>query len=102
EPAIYYRFDRAWHEVREQPLTSDQARTIEEYILGRSAELAPKHVGAGERVLERLGAASYERVVTLFTNIAWDTAVLGRDVAFQSMRAWVVEAIAAAREHPRT
>lgn len=102
EPAIYYRFDRAWDEVRDQPLTADQARTIEEYMLGRSAEFAPKHDGAGERVLERLGAASYERVVTLFTNIAWDTAVLGRDVAFDSMRSWVVEAIAAAREHPGT
>lgn len=33
------------------------------------------------------------RIIGLFTNIAWDAAILFRDVAFQSMSEWVLETI---------
>jgi hypothetical protein len=51
---------------------------------------------------EELGVASFDRVATLFTNIAWDTATLGRDVGFASMQSCVIEAIEAMRNQPET
>jgi hypothetical protein len=38
------------------------------------------------------------RLVTLFTNLTWDTAVLGRDVAFTDIRRWLDAVIAAFRD----
>jgi hypothetical protein len=36
----------------------------------------------------------------MFCNILWDSAVIGRDLAFPSMGRWVVEGILWARSHP--
>ena len=39
-------------------------------------------------------------LVVIFCNILWDSAVMGRDLAFTSMGAWVVEGIRWAAAHP--
>ena len=36
------------------------------------------------------------RVVSLFTNLAWDSAVIGRDLAYDSMLDWIADAVDAA------
>ncbi|HXC23598.1 MAG TPA: hypothetical protein VNU28_03350, partial [Solirubrobacteraceae bacterium] len=41
----------------------------------------------------RLGLSRHERVVSLFTNVTWDSATLGRDIGFTSMFDWVEHAV---------
>jgi hypothetical protein len=106
EPAIKHDSSGAWQALRDRPLTAEQLGLIRAYMDGR---FAGQGTFAGlydsplsERLREELDVAGYDRVATLFTNIAWDTATLGRDVGFSSMQSCVVEAVEAAREHPRT
>ena len=40
------------------------------------------------------------RLVTLFTNVTWDTAVVGRHRAFADIQSWVDAAIQAFRGGP--
>src|SRR5207248_1295914 len=40
------------------------------------------------------------RLVTLFTNLTWDSAVLGQEVAFESIHDWLVTAVEWADAHP--
>ncbi len=47
----------------------------------------------------RLGLSGAERVVTLFTNVSWDSATFARDVGFSSMFEWISEAVKRAAEH---
>lgn len=57
-----------------------------------------------ERIEEELGVrfGDYERIVTLYTNVVWDTAVLGRDRAFGGLVDWVESFVQAARSRPDT
>ena len=106
EPAIKHDSSPAWERLRDRPLTPEQLGLIKSYM---DARFAGQGTFAGlydsplsERLREELDVARYDRVATLFTNIAWDTATVGRDLGFSSMQSCVVEAVEAAREHPRT
>jgi hypothetical protein len=57
-----------------------------------------------ERIEGELGVrfGDYERVVTLYTNVVWDTAVLTRDRAFAGLVDWVESFVRAAGSCPRT
>jgi hypothetical protein len=84
---------------RARPLSSREAEALD-------AELHARMTGAGahERYFE--GALEHEvesvrgslklrsdiRVVSAFTNLAWDTALLGKDIAFESQFDWLAQA----------
>jgi hypothetical protein len=104
EPAPSYPTDAAWREYAERPLTGAQRRAIEELLTGRQSG-----EGAHERYFEAavedraelrraLGLAPDERIVSLFTNLSWDSATLFHDVAYRSMMDWIEDAIRAVRE----
>jgi len=106
EPAERMDSEASWREIGERPLTPEQQRAIEAYLDARWAGR-----GTYENYYERprdqalraaLDVTGYDRVMTLFTNIPWDTGCLDRNIAFSSMREWVMEAIATAERHPRT
>jgi hypothetical protein len=105
-PAERLETHGAWAEVRDRPLTAEQERVIRGYLDGRSAGRgtyeryyeAPK----GEGLRAELDVEDYDQVVTLFSNISWDSGCLHREIGFASMREWVLWCIEAAREHPRT
>lgn len=106
EPAERMDSESWWPEIGGRPLTAEQSQMIGDYMHARTKG----HGTYGryfastrdENLLEELGISDYDRVATVFTNITWDTGCLDRDVGFSSMRAWAIETIAAAREHPDT
>lgn len=90
-----YDVDRLWATVSDRPL-SDRQRSD---VIGLLDDRA-RGIGAHEsyyrtpeedpvEVLRRLNLQGRQRVVSLFTNVTWDTATIGHDVGFASMFDWV-------------
>jgi len=101
-PACLLDVSELWEARRDTPLTAEEDDELDRYLGERSR---------GERTIDRFwGDARFEspdrrgqgRLVSLFTNLTWDSAVIGQEVAFQSLQDWVaaaVEAFAARPEH---
>jgi hypothetical protein len=103
-PAPYYDTDSLWGEARGQSLTPGQHASALALLDGRA-----HGVGAHESYFDRpeddlltlrrsLGIGSGRRVVTLFTNVSWDSATFGRDIGFPSMLDWIFDAVRTAGE----
>jgi hypothetical protein len=97
-PAPEYDNDEAWATLREQPLDAPEAEAIGQLLADRA-----RGVGAHERYFDapeerleelrsRLRLAPGTRVVSLFTNLTWDSATLEHDLGFTSMIDWVEDA----------
>jgi hypothetical protein len=97
EPACDYDTTRLWAQVKDRPLTPPQRDAITTMLAARVAG----H-GAHESYFDttvddeaglraELGLAPGRRVLSLFTNISWDSAALGHDVGFASMIEWIAE-----------
>jgi hypothetical protein len=94
--------DELWARFADQPLTDDEARTLDQYLEDR------RH---GRRTIDRYwdDADFVEhrrsrpgRLVALFPNLTWDSAVIGQSVAFASIQEWMaatIEFFAARAEH---
>jgi hypothetical protein len=100
-PAGLTEMDRPWVHRRERPLASLEAERLDTYLDDR------RH---GRRTIDRywddadfeLGVEPGEgRLVSLFTNLTWDSAVIGRERAFPDIQEWLVAAIRHMRERPR-
>jgi hypothetical protein len=107
-PAPSYDTDAAWREHGVRPLTAEQQGAIEQLLTGRQ-----RGEGAHERFFESpledrtelrraLGVSDDERIVSLFTNLSWDSAALFHDVAYGSMMDWIEDAIHAVGERDGT
>ena len=97
-PAGFYDFTAEWP-GEDRPLTPPEDAELDEYLERRRRGAAFDQFWAfRDHAVERRGG----RLVTLFTNLTWDTAVVGRDVAFPSIRTWldaVVDAFARRPDH---
>lgn len=105
-PAPYYDTDALWHSVSATPLSPRQRADVVALLDARV-----RGVGAHERYFDdpeedlaqlrrRLAVPTGGRVVTLFTNVSWDSATFARDVGFASMFEWIIEAVKRAAELP--
>jgi hypothetical protein len=107
-PAPEYDTGEVWERVRHLPLTDAQERALDEQLLGRvhgrtSHESYFDSPEADVAVLRRdLEIPEHARVVSLFTNLSWDSACLHHDIAYPSMLDWIAAAVRAARELPDT
>lgn len=99
-PAGLGEITHLWGEWAEVPLTEGEDMTLSEYLADR------QH---GRRTIDRFwDGASFEdpgrsgsgRRAVLFTNLTWDTAVIGQERAFPSIRDWVAHAISFFAERP--
>jgi Capsule polysaccharide biosynthesis protein len=96
-PAGFYDFSEAWADSH-RDLTPVEGTEIDEYLaLRRSGQAFDQHWGPGDAPDVGSGPG---RLVTLFTNVTWDTAVLGRHCAFPDIQAWIDAAIDAFRRRP--
>jgi hypothetical protein len=95
-----------WEAVRDRPLEPEQERAV-----GRLLSDRVSGVGAHETYFEvqlddaaavrrELGVPDGARVVSAFTNLAWDSALLGKDIAFPSMFDWLARAVQAVAARP--
>ncbi len=98
-PAPNYDVGRLWATVKDRPLTAQQRSEVIDLLEDRA-----RGIGAHESYYDHpeddpdelqrhLGLSGRERLVTLFTNVTWDSATLGHDVGFASMFDWVEHAV---------
>jgi hypothetical protein len=85
--------------------TPEPLSTAENEVLDAYLEARVSGAGANEQyfaealnhdpeaVRKVLGVRPGVRVVSAFTNLAWDTAVLGKDIAYESQFDWLVRAV---------
>jgi hypothetical protein len=96
----------AWEQARQTPLTQNESDAIDAYLDERSR-------GGGAldnfwrnrnenpaQIRAALHLSPGRPLVVMFCNILWDSAVLERDIAFQSMGDWVVSGIEWASSRP--
>ena len=92
--------------LRDTPLTDHESEAIDAY-------LGDRRQGGGsldnfwrvrvedlDRIRNELRLEPGRPLVVMFCNILWDSAVMGRDLAFPSMGTWVTEGIRWAETHP--
>lgn len=100
EPACLGDVSHLWDRWRDVPLTPEEEERLDAYLEDRRM---------GRRTIDRywsqvtFDAAERPdtgRLVTLFTNLTWDSAVIGQGLAFDSIRAWLAAAIEAFAERP--
>lgn len=88
--------DDAWDRWRDRPLSSDESARLDAWIQSRRAgdmqrDFYVKFDGPGgaRGPLESLGLDPARPTAVLFTNLVWDTAVLGRNLGFRSIGEWI-------------
>jgi hypothetical protein len=96
-PAGIYDFSEQWP-TEDRPLTAPEAEELAEYLASR------RRGAAFDQFWAFKGAEGVQRgpgrLVVLFTNLTWDTAVIGRDMAFPDIRSWLDEVIASFAARP--
>jgi len=98
--------EAAWIAARDTPLTEAESEAIEAY-------LGHRRIGGGaldnfwrvrvedlDGIRRELRLEATRPLVVMFCNILWDSAVMGRDLAFPSMGEWVTRGIRWAESHP--
>ena len=100
--ACLFDMDEMWARHRDHPLSEAESAELDDYLVARSV---------GERTIDRFwidprfdapGRHGTGRLVALFTNLTWDSAVIGQELGFRSLSDWVsalVDAFASRPEH---
>jgi hypothetical protein len=95
-----------WESVRETPLTEDESEAIDAYLgqrregVGVPNNFWNARVDDAEQIHRELHLDAGRRLVIMFCNILWDSAVLEREIAFPWMGEWVLQGIEWSRRHP--
>jgi Capsule polysaccharide biosynthesis protein len=103
-PAPLYDTDAAWEDARDRQLAPAERSEIESMLTARSEGRAAHEsyfddpLADPERLRASLDLPPRTRVISLFTNLAWDSAVVGRDLAYPSMLDWIAHAVEVAGE----
>ena len=103
-PAPLYDTDAAWEASRDRPLAPAERAEIESMLTARSEGRAAHEsyfddpLADPERLRASLDLPPGARVISMFTNLAWDSAVVGRDLAYPSMLDWIAHAVEVAGE----
>ena len=100
DAAGFYKMNDVWKSWSTQKLSLDEESRLDQYLGDRQLGLRTSddywtNVKDGKIRRTRSG-----RRAVLFTNLVWDSAVLGQDVAFESIVDWVVAAIEEFRDRP--
>jgi hypothetical protein len=97
-----------WPRWRDVPLSAAEQQAVDRFLGARSSgggALIPIAHGDPAQLhaqLKGLGWDGAKPLVAAFPNIAWDTAVIGRDLAFESLAAWLGRLVQLARQAPQT
>jgi hypothetical protein len=100
EPACLLDASDVWSRWRDVPMSSEEAEQLDAYLGDR------RH---GRKTIDRfwkdprfegIDRRGGGRLATLFTNLTWDSAVIGRERAFTSMRDWISETVDLFRTRP--
>jgi len=93
--APYFPLDEPWRTDATRPLEEAEERVLDEYLSDRIAgrrdvgPLYPTMSADRDAVVAELGLDLAKPVVTMFTNIDWDTAAFAGASAFRNMGDWL-------------
>jgi hypothetical protein len=94
-----YVIDEAWERYKDIELSDQENMHVESFfskssqgIIGNACYYKSP-VLEEKRIREELGFDPNKPLVSLMTNILWDTSALGRDIAFDSMLDWIIKTI---------
>jgi hypothetical protein len=91
-PAAHYEIDEAWNRWKDVPLTPVESEELDAYLADREhGRRSVVHYQFDHTTPAPTAAPG--RTAVLFTNITWDSAVLGREDAFASIHAWLDAAV---------
>ena len=98
-PAGPVNLDASWQESRDVALTSREEQELDQWIRSRAGgdmqrDFYVKFSSGFEDPVAALGLNPNLPTAVLFTNLVWDTAVQGRNRAFNSIRDWLLSTIA--------
>lgn len=101
EPACYYDQTAWWDQEAARPLTPHEDQRLTAFLADRRRGGHAADATAAELVANgndpRTGSAA-----VLFTNVTWDSAVIGRQAAFEDIQQWIsttIRSFAARPEH---
>lgn len=98
--------DTAWEHYSGTPLNEEENQGLDTLLQSRKQserELIKIWSRANEdkeRIYNRLNLDKRKIVVTLFSNLIWDTGLVGKDRAFKSMTEWALETVKFFRDKP--
>ena len=91
--------DAAWADARRQPLSEEEERVVDRWLASLPA--MTHGAVASARPFRVPPAADDVRTAVAFTNVTWDLATAGRDVAFTGVRDWLDATIDVLASRPR-
>ncbi len=92
--------DESWESASRNPLTPQEDAALERYLADRELgerladRLGERGTSDPQRIRSELSLGLGRPLVVLYSNVIWDSAVQGKDLAFDSMGQWVTETIA--------
>lgn len=97
-PAADYDISDLWGAESDGDLSEGEEAELDRILADRAAGTSlPLQLHSRSTAFQGKGE---RRLVALFTNVSWDTAVTGRSYAFSSLREWVYESIRLAERAP--
>jgi hypothetical protein len=105
-PVIDFDLDEAWSRWGHVPLSGDEISELEDHTTARGSgdvgtiELWPRMRLGEEKAAENLRLDPGRPLAVAFTNILWDSALYGRDIAFDGMFDWLTASIEQFRKMP--
>ncbi len=97
-PALDFKNEPLWEEARDQPLSKQEADRLDTYLLQREHGAGTQAFFSGSQrdpvaVRNELGLDPGKRLISMFTNITWDSACLNKDIAFPNADEWIRHAV---------
>ncbi|WP_157260573.1 hypothetical protein [Patulibacter minatonensis] len=98
-PAPEYDTDHAWDVCRDLPLEPEQRAAVTELLDDRASGKGAHETyftsveDDHERLRAAVGVPPGARLASLFTNLTWDSAALGRNVGFPGMMDFIEQAV---------
>lgn len=95
QSAIHYPLDEVWEQEKDQPLNTHQKEAVQSFFDKTSrgqvgyVNYYQSPITDLEKIRTQLNLNPAKPLVTLLTNVVWDTAVLGRQLHFDSIIEWI-------------
>ena len=96
----YYEIDNAWFTAQHQPLDERDEIELDGYMKDRKFGLRTVDDYWAQVTKSRSNRSSRGKTVILFTNLVWDSAVIGMDIGFSSIVDWVETTVRKFELHP--
>jgi len=97
-PALDFKNEPLWADVKDRALTPDANANLDRYLAERvqgagTAEYFATASHDAAQLKRDLGVRPDRRLISMFTNITWDSACLNKDIAFPNADEWIRHAV---------